>query len=194
MEFPSDWQRFDQLFFEARIETVPKHIVEKGLAYMASRLGEEFVAEYLRYLPQRSRGVFPADSLIPAGYTLQFALSIPDRPFVDRELMLRLDVEGRCSQEPRGVPFCAKWPQECDFAIDEDAAKRIAREVGLPPGTREWRAKFHWDRKSGYVWSVSSSEEQPSGGRGGYKVVIDANTGLRISGPARWGPAPDGDE
>jgi len=184
--------------FPGEMLPVPDHIVEKARAYLVSRLGSEFVSDHITYLPDRSHTMIPRDERYPGWpgwHVVRFRLWIEDRPFVDWNLNIRMEMDGVYRSDDGGIPWCTRWPTECEFPIDEQRAKQIAEELGLEPGLREWHVVFTWESESGFTWRISNvthraANDQP----GGFVVVIDANTGRWIEGPRQWGRWPKHDD
>ncbi len=163
---------------------VPEGIVAKGRAFVVGRLGQAFVARSVQYSPERSYTWVPSDTTHPVYHVVTFELSVEDAPFVSRDVAVWFDHNGVLSHEPEALPFCARWPQECEFPIDAAGAFAIAADLGMPVDIGEWRASFYWDRESACVWRVTSPTRDKSGARiDRWHVTIDANTGVPVDGP-----------
>ena len=67
--------------------------------------------------------------------------------------------------------------------IDEATAVAVAAEAGLEPGLTPWEAALYVHATEGWVWSVTNTLRESSGGTDGTIVLIDANTGrvIRVS-------------
>ena len=169
-------------------------IAQKARDYLVQRMGEEFVSEYVTYDPERSQTYIPWEDPSGGGHSARFTVDVAGRPFAHWDIQIVMERDGTYRFHNGGIPWCAKWPKECEFPIDEDEAKRIATALGLGQGLYGMRARFSWDNESGFTWRITNTEFRTDDGkRGGYRVVVDANEGFRIEGPRRYGAWPDGE-
>jgi hypothetical protein len=159
---------------------VPEEIVNVAQEYVVARVGKDAFARYFVYDDSASAHIFPrkedGDSTQPYRI-VKYALKIDAVPEYDRRAILKLDDEGKLLRDPRGVPDCVKDSSECEFNVNEAAARRIAADAGLKPGIREWHAQFLWHPELGYIWAVESLLDKDSRRWSGESLLIDANTG-----------------
>ena len=161
---------------------VPEYVLEKVQRFHESRLGTEFATDYVVYNAEASYGVVLDDTSSCKGwYHLYYSLDIADRPFVYMEWMATLTLDGEFVNEPE-LSDCAKYPQECEFPIDEAEARQIAADFGLESGLCAWHVSFAWRAGMGFSWRVSNVTALSDEGQfDGDIMYIDANTGTLMS-------------
>jgi hypothetical protein len=179
---PRKWLEGDAPY-QGYVRPVPEEIAEKGQAFLISRLGVSFVRDHVTFVPERSRQYSSIFSFKTGWCELYYQLTIPGAPFVDQELRVVLDERGDYEFDGGGIPYCTRWPTECEFPIDEGEALAIAQSLGAPVATGRLKAEFGWDHNNGYVWFITNAERRNKEPRSFQRLVIDANTGIRVEGP-----------
>jgi hypothetical protein len=179
-------------------DSIPAIVLEESLRFIASRVGEEFCRENIRF----DRGCSQAHPRLPARpvdfgqlhpdlaaspcFRMCYHLRVAESPWVDGRIEFLVDAMGHVLPDTRveGIPDCVHRPSECAFPIDKPEAFRLAKEAGLEEGLRPWEASFHWmagsleDLDSGtYVWRISNTRHASAGREGGAAILIDANSG-----------------
>lgn len=144
------------------IDACPPEVVEGGRASLVSRVGERFFADCLtldsagcRLVPNwigRSR-VYQ--------WALAYSLKVPKKPWVKGTIRVVVDTTGvlASGQGIEGIGNCAHHPEECDFSVDEETARAIAKRGGLEPGLTPWRTEFRWGKwpRPCYAWLVANT-------------------------------------
>lgn len=150
---------------------VPQNIVDRGNAYLMSRLSIKFFRQYITLDDKKSAVDSPY-------YHLVYRFSDPGRLYINETIMLTADMDGTIDESfpPSGIPLCWKDTTLCTFNIDELLAVQIAKDNNLPKGIKDWKADFTWEGKfNRYIWKITSykSESQGSNGyRGSGEVMM----------------------
>ena len=145
--------------------------------FIIASTGKEFFDNYINADFARTR-------YTPPYYELAYKFFMPDKPYVNAIIKFTVDSIGNVMKDRDiiGIPRCNNFPEECDFNIDEQTARKIASDMELKEGIREWEAGFLWDFKlQRYVWRILSTLTEYSSGDNykatGQEMVIDPNTG-----------------
>jgi hypothetical protein len=157
--------------------TVPIDVLTKADSFIVASTGKEFFDNYINADFARTR-------YIPPYYELAYKFFIPEKPYVNSIIKFTVDSIGNVMKDREiiGIPRFNNFPEECDYNIDEQTARKIASDMELKEGIREWDAAFIWDFKlQRYVWKILSTLNE-SGDEENYKatgqeMVIDPNTG-----------------
>jgi hypothetical protein len=180
-------------------DSIPAFIIEKGMELIASRLGEEFCQQNIRFDPLRSQahpglpGFRPdfalrhPDLAQEPRYRLIFDLLVRRQPWARSEIEFFLDTRGDLLPDTKvvGLPDCRSNPARCQFPIDRQRAMDLAKAAGLEPGLRPWEVSFEWlqgdttDAMSGvYAWTVTNTMFASELEDRGQVIIIDASSGL----------------
>ena len=107
---------------------------------------------------------------------------MPEKPFVDELIRFTVDSTGKVlnQYEVVGIPDCNANQFDCDFVVDENTARQIAAENGLPKGIKDWKVDFVWVAKyNKYVWNLFSTLKENKNVDNyraeGEQIVIDPN-------------------
>ncbi|KPJ59796.1 MAG: hypothetical protein AMJ46_09915 [Latescibacteria bacterium DG_63] len=197
----SDEARRDQVSCP---DSFPKVVLEESLKLVASRTGERFCRDNIRF----DRSASQVLSGLPSGmaeairahpelawmpcFRMRYRLSVPESPWVDGRIEFFVDKTGHLlpGLPVIGIPDCVHDSSECRFPINKARAFQLARKAGLAEGVRPWEASFHWKAGSAtdpafgtYVWSVSNTTYASGRSEGGQVMRIDANSGQVVP----WG-------
>ncbi len=170
---------------------IPDGVLASADEYVISKVGRAFfdscIARSLglplyRPLAHPSFTSATPDWLQYPRYVVIYKLRISGRPFVDEVVVVNIKENGGWFEDTahdEGLPDCVSQPEECEFPIDEAAAIEIARDAGLQPGSKPWKADFSWfgRKHKTYAWVV----ENELGEWFGESVLIDANDGVVIN-------------
>lgn len=190
-------------------DSIPSVVLKESLRFVASRVGEQFCRDNIRFDSARSQAhprlpAWPVDyaKLHPdiassPCFRMCYRFSVAESPWVDGRIEFFVDGMGHLLPDTRvdGIPDCVHQPSECVFPIDKAEAFRLAKRAGLEEGLRPWEASFHWIRASAkdlvsgtYVWSISNTRYVSIRRKGGDTIVIDANSGKVVPhGHMGWG-------
>jgi len=157
--------------------TVPLEVLTKADSFIVASTGQEFFQKYITPDFYRSKHT-------PPYYEMAYKFFMPEKPYVNATIKFTVDSLGNVlkNRDIVGIPRCVNFPEECDFNIDEQSAKKIATNMGLKDGVKEWDTGFMWDFKlHRYVWRILSTLTE-FGNEENYKatgqeMVIDPNTG-----------------
>lgn len=156
---------------------IPYSILSKADLFIANQTGKTFFQNYIK--PD-----FSKSKRLENGYFLTYNFFIPEKPFVSGEIRFTVDTLGNINPnvEVFGIPLCKEFPEDCDFSIDKEAAKSIARKYGLEEGIKQWKIGFLYDPVfKKYVWHVlttlSESEGEYDYRASGKELIISPNTG-----------------
>jgi hypothetical protein len=156
---------------------VPLEVLTKADSFITASTGKEFFQLYITPDFYRTKHT-------PPYYQMAYKFFMPEKPYVNATIKFTVDSLGNVlkNRDIVGIPRCVNFPEECDFNIDEKAAKQIASNMGLKEGIREWEVGFLWDFKlQRYVWRILSTLTEYSSGDNykatGQEMVIDPNTG-----------------
>jgi hypothetical protein len=156
---------------------IPYSVLSKADLFVANQTGSAFFQNYIK--PDFSK-IKKTDT----GYFIVYNLFIPEKPFVSGQIRFSVDSLGNVNNnlEVFGIPQCKEFPEDCDFKIDKEAAKRIAKESGLEEGIKEWKFGFLYDVVyQKYVWHVLSTLSESEGEYGyrasGKELIISPSTG-----------------
>jgi hypothetical protein len=153
----------------------PEEIRNSADKYISERTGDEFFKSYINLLSAKTG----ADSL----YTLIYRFHIPGNPYIDEEIRIITDKNGKIRNAPvTGIPECMTDTASCEFNIDESEAIKIAVDNGLSKG-KGWRTDFAWQPEyNRYVWKISSVHYESEGTHGyrgnGEIIIIDPGKGM----------------
>ena len=160
---------------------VPLDVLEKADSFIVSKTGEQFFKSYITADFFRTKHTDPY-------YEMVYRLYIPEKPYVDVFIKFTVDSSGTAVEDRDiiGIPNCRFHPQECNFNVDEQAARQIATENGLVEGIKEWKVGFIWNAKyDKYVWHILSTLEEMEGEFGyranGKEAIIDPSNGELIA-------------
>ncbi len=160
---------------------IPDNIFKSTNRFIVSRVGQEFFDNYIT--PD-----FQETKKINSNYQVIYNFRIPDKPYVDNKIKFEVDSTGRIinRENVTGLPDCGADPGKCEFNINEQQARQIAKDNNFKEGIKDWKAEFKWDPKNNqYVWSILSTFEQSQGSNGmrgnGEIMLIDPNSGKVIS-------------
>jgi hypothetical protein len=156
---------------------VPLEVLSKADSFIVSITGKEFFDKYITADFARTR-------FIPPYFEMAYKFFIPEKPYVNVTIKFTVDSVGNVlmNRDIVGIPRCKNIPEECDFNIDENAARQIAKVYELKEGIRDWDAAFLWDFKlQRYVWRILSTlteyNYEDNYKATGQEMVIDPNTG-----------------
>jgi len=157
--------------------SVPLEVLVKSDSFITVSTGKEFFQKYITPDFYRSKHT-------PPYYEMAYKFFMPEKPYVNATIKFTVDSLGNVlkNRDIVGIPRCVNFPEECDFNIDEQSAKKIATNMGLKDGVKEWDTGFMWDFKlHRYVWRILSTLTE-FGNEENYKatgqeMVIDPNTG-----------------
>jgi hypothetical protein len=156
---------------------IPYLVLSKADQFVANQTGATFFQNYIK--PD-----FSKSKKIENGYFIVYNLFIPEKPFVKGEIRFSVDTLGNLNpnMEVFGIPLCKEFPEDCEFNIDQEAAKKIAIKNGLEEGIKEWKFGFLYDVVyQKYVWHVLSTLSESEGEYGyrasGKELIISPNTG-----------------
>ena len=156
---------------------IPYEVLSKADLFIANQTGSKFFQSYIK--PD-----FTKSKQIENGYFLTYNLFIPEKPFVKGEIRFTVDTLGNVNKKMEifGIPLCKEFPEDCNFKIDEEAAKNIALKNGLEQGVKPWKFGFLYDvvyKK--YVWHVLSTLSESEGEYGyrasGKELIISPSSG-----------------
>lgn len=157
--------------------SVPVKILAKADSFIIVSTGKEFFEKYITVDFFRTKNT-------PPYYEMAYKFFIPEKPYVSATIKFTVDSSGNVmkNRDIVGIPRCKNFPEECNFNIDEQTAKLIAKEMDFKEGIRDWDAGFLWDFKfERYVWRILSTLTEFSSGDNykatGQEMVIDPNTG-----------------
>lgn len=157
--------------------TVPLEVLSKADSFIIASTSKEFFDKYITADFARTRHT-------PPYYEMAYKLFMPEKPYVDAIIKFTVDSVGNVmkNRDIVGIPRCEIFPEECEFNIDEQTARKIASDMELKEGIREWDAAFIWDFKlQRYVWKILSTlnefGDEENYKATGQEMVIDPNTG-----------------
>lgn len=160
---------------------VPLDVLEKADSFIVSKTGEQFFKNYITADFFRIKHTAP-------NYEMVYRLYILEKSYVDVLIKFTVDSVGNVlkNRDIIGIPNCGFFPQECEFNIDELAARQIAAENGLEEGVKEWKVGFIWNSNyDKYVWHILSTLEEMEGESGyrakGEEAIIDPSNGEVIA-------------
>lgn len=157
--------------------SVPLEVLSKADSFIIASTSKEFFDKYITADFARTRHT-------PPYYELAYKFFMPEKPYVDAIIKFTVDSIGNVIKDRDivGIPRCEIFPEECEFNIDEQTARKIASDMELKEGIREWESGFLWDFKlQRYVWKIlstsSESGEEENYKATGQEMIIDPNTG-----------------
>lgn len=157
--------------------TVPLEVLSKADSFIIASTSKEFFDKYITADFARTRHT-------PPYYEMAYKFFMPEKPYVDAIIKFTVDSIGNVIKDRDivGIPRCEIFPEECEFNIDEQTARKIASDMELKEGIREWDAAFIWDFKlQRYVWKILSTlnefGDEENYKAAGQEMVIDPNTG-----------------
>lgn len=157
--------------------TIPYSILSKTDLYIANYTGTSFFQNYIK--PD-----FSKSKKVDNGYFLVYNLFMPEKPFVKGEIRFTVDTLGNVNTDTEvyGIPLCKEFPEDCEFNIDQEMARKIAKENGLEEGIKEWKFGFLYDAVyKKYVWHVLATLSESEGEYGyrasGKELIISPATG-----------------
>jgi hypothetical protein len=155
---------------------IPLNILKKANSFIISQTGVEFFQKYIT-------ADFSQSKHISSNYLMVYKFYIPEKPFVDEEIRFTVDSTGKVltQYEVVGIPDCNANQFDCDFVVDENTARQIAAENGLPKGIKDWKVDFVWVAKyNKYVWNLFSTLKENKNVDNyraeGEQIVIDPNS------------------
>lgn len=156
---------------------IPYSVLKKTDQFVANKTGAIFFQNYIK--PD-----FAKSKKIDNGYFIVYNLFIPEKPYVKGEIRFSVDTLGNLTpnMEVFGIPLCLESPEDCEFNIDQEAAKKIAIKNDLEEGIKEWKFGFLYDVVyKRYVWHVLSTLSESEGEYGykasGKELIISPSTG-----------------
>jgi hypothetical protein len=157
--------------------SVPPDVLVKADSFITVSTGKEFFDKYITVDFYRTKHT-------PPYYEMAYKFFIPEKPYVNATIKFTVDSLGNVlkNRDIVGIPKCKNFPEECEFNIDEQAARQIASDMELKEGIKEWDAGFMWDFKlQRYVWKILSTlnefGDEENYKATGQEMVIDPNTG-----------------
>jgi hypothetical protein len=175
---------------DTEIKPIPAPVIDKSNQFIIAQVGQEYFTAYISFDSTKSRyydaeqGEHISAFMRNPYYLMVYSLKIPEKPFVNGMIQFTVDINGDviAEREPDGIPQRLKDPQEGEFPIDEQMAIDIAKDAGLEAGIKDWKTSWYWyaGELKTYVWAVSTTLGESSGGAGGKVVIIDANTGILL--------------
>lgn len=156
--------------------TIPLNVLKKSDSFITSKTGKDFFNKYITIDFSKSKHIEP-------NYLMAYKFYIPEKPFVDEEIRFTVDSTGKVltQYEVVGIPDCNANQFDCDFVVDENTARQIAAENGLPKGIKDWKVDFVWVAKyNKYVWNLFSTLKENKNVDNyraeGEQIVIDPNS------------------
>lgn len=132
---------------------VPLEVLSKADSFIIASTGKDFFSKYITADFARTKHTSPY-------YEMAYKFFMPEKPYVDALIKFTVDSVGNVmkNRDIVGIPRCLNFPEECDFNIDEETARQIARDMELKEGIKEWDSGFMWDFKfQRYVWRILST-------------------------------------
>jgi hypothetical protein len=180
---------------EAVVQSVPPEIMKKAEQFVISKVGVEFFQEHMSLHGSDLERARPASGTsydegtteeldgVVVGYRFSYDIQVADRPIPAGHVWFKTDLDGNADPETvHGLPDCVSCPEECEFPMDEGAAREVAILAGLDPGLREWRVSLLWHGGfRTYVWNVMNVTNESPDLEEGKSVLIDANDGGVLS-------------
>jgi len=158
-------------------EEFPQHILDKADQLIISKVGADYFKEYISYAPTQSK-------IVGSDYDFTYYFAIPGKEYVREFITFTLDSLGNpaANRDIIGIPNCLEKPGECEFTVDEAAARSIAEKNGMDKGIDEWKVIFKWEKEyDRYVWHILNYYSKSEGSQGfrgnGKSMYIDANNG-----------------
>ena len=172
-------------------DSIPPHVARAAKGVLVRKVGEAYArlftldGDRTRFVREpRGRPIHPADLTENTPYWLvAFAIRPEDKPFLNHTVFVKVDSTGRVltSKDDLAVGDCVRQPRECEFPIDEQAARRLAKRAGLEEGLTSWAPLFLWNVEHGFIWAVSNTLRASADGAMGHTIVLDGNTGAFIA-------------
>jgi hypothetical protein len=157
--------------------SVPLEVLTRADSFIIASTSRKYFDQYIK--PDFSRTKYT-----PPYYEMAYKFFMPEKPYVDAIIKFTVDSVGNVlkNRDIVGIPRCLNFPEECDFNIDEQAARQIATNMGLKAGVKEWDAGFMWDFKyNRYVWRILSTltelGNEENYKASGQEMLINPNTG-----------------
>ncbi|MGD8779566.1 MAG: hypothetical protein PVH88_11470 [Ignavibacteria bacterium] len=154
--------------------TIPQNIIDKGIYYIMSKTGKDFLSKYIGvdYINSKQN---------ENNCELIFHLRMIENNFVDEVINLEIDKNGEVISE-KGIPDCVKDSSNCIFVIDENKVLEIIEKSGLKTGIRKNEVEFRWSKElQKYVWHILSfhneSEEDGHYKGNGQEMMISPKDG-----------------
>ncbi len=154
---------------------IPLSILKKSDQFIVSKTGDEFFKKYITIDFNQSKH-------IESNYLMVYKFYMPEKLFVDELIRFTADSTGKVlnQYEVVGIPDCNANQYDCDFVVDENTARQIATEYGLPKGIKDWKVDFVWEAKyNKYVWNLFSTLKENKSADNyraeGEQIVIDPN-------------------
>ncbi len=161
--------------------SVPLEVLTKADSFIVSSTGKEFFEKYITVDFFRTKNT-------PPYYEMAYKFFVPEKPYVNAIIKFTVDSVGNVlkNRDVIGIPDCVNFPEYCEFNIDEQSARRVAKEKNLKEGIRDWDTVFQWDLKiQRYVWRILSTLTELGSGDNykatGQEIVIDPNTGEMLA-------------
>jgi len=157
--------------------TVPLEVLTKADSFIVASTSKIFFDKYIT-------ADFARTKHTPPYYEMAYKFFMPEKPYVNATIKFTVDSLGNVleNRDIVGIPRCNNFPEECEFNINEQAARQIAEKYELKEGIREWDAAFMWDFKlQRYVWRILSTlteyEYADNYKATWQEMVIDPNNG-----------------
>ena len=154
---------------------IPLSILKKSDQFIVSKTGDEFFKKYITIDFNQSKH-------IESNYLMVYKFYMPEKLFVDELIRFTANSTGKVlnQYEVVGIPDCNANQYDCDFVVDENTARQIATEYGLPKGIKDWKVDFVWEAKyNKYVWNLFSTLKENKSADNyraeGEQIVIDPN-------------------
>jgi hypothetical protein len=161
--------------------SVPDQVLKNSNQFIISKVGKDFFDKNIK--PD-----FQNTKKIDSKYYMVYSFKMPDKSYVDTKINFIVDTTGQIidKQNVVGLPDCLSNPEKCRFNINEEQARKIAKENEFKEGIKDWKVEFKWEPKyNQYVWSILSTLEGSQGSFGfrgnGEILLIDPDSGKIIS-------------
>jgi len=163
---------------EEEKSAIPLEILKSADNFIISYAGEDFFEKNIKVDFHRSKYSAPYFEMV-------YWLSMEEKPYVHNKIIFSVDTLGNVVQDRgiTGLPDCINNPSGCEFNINEEEAREIAREYGLEQGVKEWMVGFLWNEKhKKYVWHILNTLTASEGSHGfrgsGKEIMIDPFNGF----------------
>jgi len=163
---------------EEQKSAIPVEILKSADNFIISYTGVDFFKENIKVDFHRSKFTAPYFEMV-------YWISMVEKPYVHNKILFSVDTLGGVVKEREiiGLPDCINNPSGCEFNINEEEAREIARECGLEQGIKEWMVGFLWNEKhKKYVWHILNTLTASEGSQGfrgsGKEIMIDPFNGF----------------
>jgi hypothetical protein len=157
---------------------VPRRVLLGAETLVVRRVGRPFYQKHM--ILDAEASTFSQDDWSAGGPHWTLTYRVRGNRGSQSAVVVDVDRSGQAfgDQAVHGTADCAREPTACEFALDEKAARSVARKGGLAPGTKDWGVRLtfvngSWQR---YAWSVQSTHGDGCDA-GGESYLIDPDTG-----------------